>query len=311
MRATIRTVDGLFSATSAGLSWLFAILTWRQYQSRRKLHQAVWAVGVAFFALGVTCEAVARAQGAWSEGNYRLWYVSGAMLGVAFLGQGTLHLLNREAWTRTALEVMVVLAVVAAVVVLNAPLNFARLEFASEPSGKAFLEIREAGWGTPRAWTIPFNTYGSLWLIGGALYSTVQLWGRNRARALGTLLIAVSGLMLASTSALNRFGISGLESLGRMVGVSVLFGGFLLTALEANQLPKLVWPRIPPNVLAWSFTALIALTVLFTLEPLALSVLLEYPGLFIIAGMVLGLFALVLAKLLAKTRETKGRNATP
>ncbi len=288
--------DPAFSALAAAVSWLFALLTWGQYRSRGKLHQLIWTVGIAFFALGVTVEAIARAQGAWSDGGYRLWYFSGAMLGVAFLGQGTLHLLDRRDWTLRALELLIVLALVAGLVALNAPIDFSKLTAPFEPSGKAFMEIKQAGWATPRSWTIPFNLYGTVWLVGGALYSSIALWRKDRVRALGTLLIAVSGLTLASTSTLNRFGITYLESVGRMVGVSLLFAGFLVTGLDASKLPRVQLPRVQPMVLVAASGWALALVGFFALEPGVWQAFEKYPGLVLVGGMVLALTVAVINK---------------
>ena len=287
------------------ISWLFTLLAWNQWSARRKLHQGVWTLGLLSFAVGVTCEAVARGQGAWSEGIYRLWYFTGAMHGVTWLGQGTLHLMNRQSWTNRMLEVLVVLAVITGIVVMNAPIDFAKLATPFEPSGKAFSEISAAGWGTPRAWTIPFNIYGTLWLVGGAFASSLGLWRSHRPRALGTLLIAVAGLGLASTSSLNRFGISGLETVGRLLGIGVLFAGFLLSNLTATAFAGVRLPHPQPmTVLAvtgWAF----ALAAFFKLEPAALQFTLESPGLVLIGAFVLAFVVLVVLKARQRTRRLK------
>jgi hypothetical protein len=287
------------------VSWLFTLLAWNQWSARRKLHQGVWTLGLLSFAVGVTCEAVARGQGAWSEGIYRLWYFTGAMHGVTWLGQGTLHLMNRQAWTNRVLEVLVVLALITGIVVMNAPIDFANLATPFEPSGKAFNEISAAGWATPRAWTIPFNLYGTVWLVGGAFASSLSLWRSHRPRALGTLLIAVAGLGLASTSSLNRFGISGLETVGRLLGISVLFAGFLLSNFTATAFAGVRLPRPQPmTVLAVTGWAL-ALAAFFKLEPAALTFTLESPGLVLIGAFVLAFVVLVVLKARQRTRRFK------
>jgi hypothetical protein len=295
--------DLLFSIIASAVSWLFTLLTWNQYRERQKQHQLLWTLGVGSFALAVTADTVARAQGGWSDGGYRLWYFFGAMHGVTLLGQGTLHLLDKRPWTGRLLEVIAVLMLVSLVIVLNAPLELAKLATPWEPAGAAFPEINAFGFATPRAWTIPFNLYGTLWLVGGALYSSAQLWRINRTRAVGTLLIAVAGLMLAGTSSLNRFGIVYLESVGRMVGVSVLFLGFVFTTVEPEKLPRVNLPKIPPLVLfaavGWAF----AILAFFQLEPAAWRALLEYPGLFLIGAILVGLFWLVLQKARQRARD--------
>ena len=287
------------------VSWLFTLLAWNQFSARRKLHQGVWTFGLLSFAVGVTCEAVARGQGAWSETTYRLWYFTGAMHGVTWLGQGTLHLLNRRAWTNRMLEVLLVLAVITGIVVMNAPINFSNLAVPFEPSGKAFNEIKTAGWATPRAWTIPFNIYGTIWLVGGAFVSSLSLWRSHRPRALGTLLIAIAGLGLASTSSLNRFGISGLETVGRLIGISVLFAGFLITNLETNAFAGIRLPRLQPMTLLAVTGWALAITAFFKLEPAALKFTLESPGLVLIGGFVLAFAVLVILKARQRSRKFK------
>lgn len=266
---------------------------------------------MAFFALGVTLEVVARAQNAWNDAGYRAWYFTGAMMGVAWLGQGTLHLLDKRPWVQRSLEMLIIASLVAFVVLLNAPLQLSNLETAFLPKGTAFADIKLAGWASPRAWTIPFNIYGTLWLVGGALYSSVQLWRVKRTRAWGTSLIALAGLMLAGTSTLNRFGIAELESIGRMIGVGVLFMGFGLTNIDPEKLPKVNLPKIQPLMLiaalGWGF----ALFAFFKLEPGAWTAMVDYPGLFLIAVILLGLFALVINKARNPRATSKSNDFQP
>ncbi len=285
-----------FSSLASAISWLFVLLTYQQYRERGKTHQLLWTLGIASFAIAVTADTVARAQGGWTENGYRIWYFFGAMHGVTLLGHGTLMLLNRQNWTQRLLEVVVVAMIVSAVVVSNAPINFAALTSAFEPKGTAFPDIAQMGFATPRFWTIPFNLYGTVWLVGGALYSSLTLWRSHRPRAIGTLLIALAGLVLAGVSSLNRFGIDYLEAIGRMVGVTILFIGFLFTTLEPNALPKVNLPKVPPLVIAAVSGWGLALAAFFQLEPAAWQAVIEYPGLFLIAGIILGLFWLVLQK---------------
>jgi hypothetical protein len=302
---TLGDMDAAFASIAAVVAWVFVFLTQQQFRARGKTHQLLWALGLGFFAVGITLEVLARAQGGWSAGGYRLWYWAGAMQGVSFLGQGTLHLLYgptpaqpQAPWVGRSLELLLLLALISGLVVLNAPLDLAKLGAPFEPSGKAFAEIAQAGFASPRAWTVPFNLYGTFWLVGGALWSTQKLWHSQRSRALGTLLIALAGVLLASTSTLNRFGIVGLEALGRMSGVGLLFLGFVLTNNpQLPQLPALpTLPKINPLLAAAVSGWGLALYALFRLEPAAWDVVVRFPGLIIIAAILLGLLLLVLQK---------------
>jgi hypothetical protein len=298
-------VEGILGTASLTVSWLFTWLAWRQYRQRHGLHQVVWAAGLALFSLGVTLEVVARWQGAWSEGAYRLWYYVGAMQGVTFLGQGTLHLLDRRPWTRRTLELLVIAAIVSGIVVLNAPVDLTRLPEPAAPVGVAFPAVGEAGFATPRTWTIPFNIYGSIWLIGGAFASTVALWRRQPIRAWGTLLIALAGLGLAGTSTLNRFGITGLETLGRAVGISVLFAGFVLTNSASAARVAVRLPR-PPAVIIFAGLGWVLAGVLFFLAfPGAWDLAIYQPGLILIALVGVAMLAAVIARAQQGSRPSR------
>ncbi len=56
-----------FSSLASAISWLFVLLTYQQYRERGKTHQLLWTLGMASFALAVTADTVARAQGGWGE----------------------------------------------------------------------------------------------------------------------------------------------------------------------------------------------------------------------------------------------------
>ncbi len=309
--STIQFVELIFSSLASAISWLFVLLTYQQYRERNKTHQLLWTLGIASFAIAVSAETIARAQGSWNDNGYRIWYFFGAMHGVTLLGHGTLMLLNKQVWTQRLLEVITVAMIISAIIVLNAPINLKLLETAFSAKGTAFPDIQELGFATPRFWTIPFNLYGTFWLVGGAVYSSLALWRSQRPRAIGTLLIAIAGFILAGVSSLNRFGIDYLEAIGRMIGVTILFIGFLFTTLEPNALPKINLPRVPPLVIAAVSGWALALTAFFQLEPAAWKAVVEYPGLFLVAGIILSMFWLVLQKARQRAKSfADGQDAT-
>ena len=84
----------LIPAVTAVLAAVFAIALLDQWRQRRRGYQIVWALGMAFFAIAVACEAIAASTG-WNEPIYRLWYLSGAVWTAGWLGLGTAFLLGR------------------------------------------------------------------------------------------------------------------------------------------------------------------------------------------------------------------------
>ncbi len=211
----------LFGLLGAVLSWSLFALTFRRYRARPSWHNGLYALGLFLFALGVSLEALARLLGGWTPGAYRLWYLVGAMHGVTFLGLGSLALLNPRA-ARGVLLLLSPFILWGLYLVLFAPLDLARLPEPYAPTGAAFPP---PGPTSPRLWTIPFNLLGTALLLGVALYTTLRFLRTQPLRAYGTLLIALAALVLASVSTLNRFGVVGLEEVGRMIGVGLLYLG--------------------------------------------------------------------------------------
>jgi hypothetical protein len=84
----------LLPALTAFLAVVMAIALLDQWLERRQPFQLVWAIGMTFFGIASGCEALAAAGG-WSEGLYRTWYLSGAVLTAGWLGLGTALLLAK------------------------------------------------------------------------------------------------------------------------------------------------------------------------------------------------------------------------
>jgi hypothetical protein len=84
----------LLPGATALLAIVFALALFDQWRERRQTFQLVWAIGMVFFAIGSSSEAIAGAWG-WSEPLYRAWYLSGAIGTAGWLGLGTAFLLGR------------------------------------------------------------------------------------------------------------------------------------------------------------------------------------------------------------------------
>ena len=84
----------LLPGVTAILAIVFALALVDQWRERRQTFQLVWAVGMVFFAIASSAEAIAGAAG-WSEPLYRAWYLSGAVWTAGWLGLGTAFLLGR------------------------------------------------------------------------------------------------------------------------------------------------------------------------------------------------------------------------
>ncbi len=79
---------------SSALSFVFAAMVADQWWRRRQPYQLVWTVGLLWYGISAGTEFLGGAFG-WNEPLYRTWYLVGAFGVAAYLGLGTVYLLNR------------------------------------------------------------------------------------------------------------------------------------------------------------------------------------------------------------------------
>ena len=204
----------------------------RWLERRSRWHQLFWGIGLVFYGLGSLTESLHALFGwseSWGEANFKVWYIAGAVLVAAWLGQGTVFLL----WRRIAVPTLAVL------VVASAPFEPGPLIDAAQLSAKDVLPMGV------RLLTPFFNIYGLITLVGGALWSAIHYLRRrtHANRMAGNVAIAAGALMPAIGGTLNRFGFQGLY-LGELVGAFLMFYGFLIAsrpaavdAAESSPLP--------------------------------------------------------------------------
>jgi hypothetical protein len=76
-------------------------------------------------------------------------------------------------------------------------------------------------------WAVALNTFGSISLIGGSLYSIAR---RRRVRA--NLWIGGGALVVALATGLSRAGSYDLVYAGELVGIALMFAGFAFVGKE-------------------------------------------------------------------------------
>lgn len=212
--------------TSSAVSLIFAILVFRRYLRRKGLHLLLWGVGLIFYGVGGFCEGYYGAFG-WNPLVFRLWYLFGAILVAAWLGQGTVYLLARRKWAHALMIVLGLASLYAAYRVFGAQLDpslmTSSLHTGSELSGHAIV--------TPgvRLLTPFFNTYGTFTLVGGAVYSAYIFWRKRvlKHRAIGNIFIAVGAILPAFGGMFSRFGIPGALYITEFLGAVLMFIGFI------------------------------------------------------------------------------------
>ncbi|HSR26360.1 MAG TPA: hypothetical protein VLW53_22580, partial [Candidatus Eisenbacteria bacterium] len=94
-------LNALLPLASCLVSLGCAALVLEQWWQRRRAFQAVWGVGLLWYAISTGSQFAGAAAG-WSPALYRAWYLFGALLVAAYLGMGTVYLLSRTGFGHVA-----------------------------------------------------------------------------------------------------------------------------------------------------------------------------------------------------------------
>jgi hypothetical protein len=218
------------SILSTLVTVIFIIALLRRYSQKGGTYLLVWAFGFFLYGLGTLTEVVLSF--AYSALMLKIWYLTGAMLTAAWLGQGTVFLLVRKRGIASILAgILGLVSLVAFILVVTAPVTAAAATYNIQtPISSQYKEILTRGGGTI-ALTIILNIYGTLALVGGAIYSGFLFW-RKRVlinRVLGNILIAAGALAPAMAGSFVKAGLPDLLYVSELIGVIVMYLGFVQT----------------------------------------------------------------------------------
>jgi len=204
---------------SCVVSFIFGITVLDQYFARRRSYQLVWAIGILMYAVSTGAE-LAFELGGLNETVLKFWYLFGAIFVAAYLGQGTVYLLARRRTAHIATGILLAASIYAAVSVFTAAVDLNAIE---ELSGKAFPT-------SIRLMTPVFNIYGTVTLVGGAIYSAWIFWRKRILphRVVSNVLIAVGAILPAFGGTIMRFWDTlAVLYLLEVLGIVIIFIGFL------------------------------------------------------------------------------------
>jgi hypothetical protein len=240
----------ILSVITTLVTGVFALLVLRRWAERRKPHLLAWGIGLTLYALGTLSQVILYFV--WSPFFFGLWYWSGALMVAAWLGQGTVYLLVRRGNIARNLNVALVLV---AVMTLPWTIFLTPFDETAWHPGADMTEIYRTeadadgnvtikgimpleSRGTVRFFSPIMNIWGTIALVGGALYSA-RLFRRKqilRNRMIGNWLIAIGGILPAFGGLLIRLGDPSFKYLGEMLGAIIIFIGFMLaTQREDTQ----------------------------------------------------------------------------
>jgi len=218
---------------------LFVLAVFNQYLSRRKPYQLVWTLGLLLYTAGTFLWLLREAFGT-SSAVFRLWYLTGAMLVPAYLGTGTVWLLAPRGFSRSVTIVLALASVVALVLALSVSMRSPLANLADVGALTAKDPVTGVSFFPAYVvvLTILLNTYGTIALVGGALWSVWQAWRQRvaaggptaRRRAFSNSLVAVGAILPALGGSLEATAIPQPHLWMLLIGLVVLFAGFVASA---------------------------------------------------------------------------------
>ena len=209
------------------VTFAFTAAVFNRYRQRGGIYLLFWAIGLFLYGLGTLSEVILSLT--YNAFVLKLWYLTGAMLTAAWLGTGTVHLLIRKGNTAQILTgILAAVSLLALILVFAAPVSSAAYDVA-RPVSEQYKEILTRS-GLIILLTILLNIYGTLTLVGGAIYSAFLFWRKKilANRMYGNILIAAGALSPALGGTFLRTGLFDFLYLSELIGALLMFLGFVL-----------------------------------------------------------------------------------
>jgi hypothetical protein len=215
---------------STAMAAIFTVAVFARYLKKGGMHLLLWSVGMLLYTLSTSAELVLTFT--FNEWALKIWYIAGAILVAAWLGQGTVHLLFRNGKATIVLTyILMALSALAIVLVIMAPLTAAQAGYdITHPTSEQYKSILTRG-GITILLTVLFNIYGTITLVGGALYSAFLFWRKQvlANRMFGNILIAAGALSPALAGTFIKAGMLDFLYLSDFLGATLMFIGFMLS----------------------------------------------------------------------------------
>ena len=221
---------------STVVTFAFVIAVYTRYRQRGGVHLLLWAVGLLFYGIGTLSEVVLSLT--YNIFVLKIWYLTGAMLTAAWLGQGTVHLLIRKgSAARATTWLLGAVSVLALFLVLSAPSLSGNYALA-RPASEQYKDFLTRG-GLTVFLTILLNIYGTLTLVGGAIYSAFLFWRKRilANRMFGNVLIAAGALSPAVGGSMLKAGLGDMLYLSEFVGAILMYIGFVMATSGRSESP--------------------------------------------------------------------------
>src|SRR5712692_9591944 len=177
----------LFAIVNVVVTAVFAGVVLRQYIRRHRIYQLYWSIALMMAFLGTLAYVFMVIVGSTTTAGellFRTYYIFGAALTSAWLGQGSVALISSPRITRISLAVLCLLSALAIVLIATAGINpgsHGNPSPLSQVAGTSGGGVLQSG-----AWIVTIallNTLGVVAVVGVAVYSGWKLMRRQSSQS--------------------------------------------------------------------------------------------------------------------------------
>jgi hypothetical protein len=207
----------LSTIISAAFAW--AILG-RYRLKRQSYHLLWWGIGIGTYGMGTLIESLVTLFG-WQSALFKAWYIAGALLGGAPLAVGTIYLLFDRRAGHIAVVLLLAAVSVTSIFVILSPVRMDLVD-PKMLSGKALA------WQSIRRVSPFINSLAALFLVGGAIYSSIRFFSSPESRRVstGNIFIAIGALLPGIGGMGSRMGHTELLYIAEFIGVILIWVGY-------------------------------------------------------------------------------------
>ena len=243
--AAVNQLNAALAGSATLVAAAFALSTFDRWHRRGQAHELAWTVAMTLFTIGSGALWWAEATG-WSMFAFRVFFLAGAVLNVAWLALGTIYLLANKTFADQLRRTLVVLSAFSAGVIAVAPTKrdiiVGEFPAARELFGVLPRVMAAVGSGVP-ALVIIFGALWSTWRVVKSKAPNLKTATQRKViapgrLAFGNVFVALGTLVLSASGTLaGRLGKDRAFAITLLVGLCILFVGFLV-ASNSTQSPR-------------------------------------------------------------------------
>lgn len=211
-------------------AFIFGVIVlrnWRQHKGATYLFW--WGLGILVYGVGTFAESLTTLFG-WQEWVFRLWYISGALLGGVLLAQGTVYLMLPRKTANILTVILTIYLTIASIFVILTPI----IPELIEPFR---LSGQVMSWQWVRLFSPFVNLYAFIFLVGGAFWSAWKYWKQSHelgSRVLGNLFIAFGALLPGIGGSFARAGQVEVLYVTEFIGLSLIWFGYQIMVSDSK-----------------------------------------------------------------------------